>query len=65
METVVDSGTGTLARIKGVDIAGKTGTAQQLVDGHWSKEHYTSSFTGFFPAGEPAISDLRDAALAA
>ncbi len=53
MEGVVDSGTATLARIKGVRIAGKTGTAQQLVGGHWSKEHYTSSFTGFFPAEKP------------
>jgi len=53
MESVVDSGTGTLARIKGITIAGKTGTAQQLVDGHWSKEHYTASFTGFFPAEHP------------
>ncbi len=53
MEGVVDSGTATLARIKGVRIAGKTGTAQQLVGGHWSKEHYTSSFTGIFPADKP------------
>ncbi len=53
MEGVVDSGTGTLVRIPGVHIAGKTGTAQQLVGGHWSKEHYTSSFTGFFPAEKP------------
>jgi cell division protein FtsI (penicillin-binding protein 3) len=53
MEGVVDSGTGTLTRIPGVRIAGKTGTAQQLVGGHWSKEHYTSSFTGFFPAEKP------------
>ncbi len=53
MEGVVDSGTGTLVKIPGVRIAGKTGTAQQLVGGHWSKEHYTSSFTGFFPAEKP------------
>jgi cell division protein FtsI (penicillin-binding protein 3) len=53
MTGVVDSGTATLAKIKGLAIAGKTGTAQQLVGGHWSKEHYTSSFTGFFPAQNP------------
>lgn len=53
MEGVVDSGTGTLVQIKGVHIAGKTGTAQELVGGHWSKEHYTASFTGFFPAEKP------------
>jgi cell division protein FtsI (penicillin-binding protein 3) len=53
MRGVVDSGTGTSTKIKGVTIAGKTGTAQQLVNGHYSKEHYTSSFIGFFPAEKP------------
>lgn len=53
MRGVVDSGTGTTTRIKGVSIAGKTGTAQQLVNGHYSKQHYTSSFIGFFPAEKP------------
>lgn len=53
MHGVVDSGTGTSTHIKGVAIAGKTGTAQQLVGGHYSKEHYTSSFIGFFPADNP------------
>jgi membrane peptidoglycan carboxypeptidase len=53
MRGVVDSGTATTAKIKGVAIAGKTGTAQQLVAGHYSKEHYTSSFAGFFPADKP------------
>jgi cell division protein FtsI (penicillin-binding protein 3) len=50
---VVDSGTGTATKIKGISIAGKTGTAQQFVGGHYSKEHYTSSFIGFFPAEKP------------
>ena len=53
MRGVVDSGTGTATKIKGVSIAGKTGTAQQFVGGHYSKEHYTSSFIGFFPAEKP------------
>ncbi|HET9137043.1 MAG TPA: penicillin-binding transpeptidase domain-containing protein [Candidatus Kapabacteria bacterium] len=53
MRGVVDSGTATLCKIKGVAIAGKTGTAQQLVNGHYSKEHYTSTFIGFFPAEDP------------
>ena len=53
MQGVVDSGTATLCKIKGVSIAGKTGTAQQLVNGHYSKEHYTSTFIGFFPAEKP------------
>lgn len=53
MQGVVDSGTGTTTKIKGVAIAGKTGTAQQLVNGRYSKQHYTSSFIGFFPADKP------------
>ncbi len=53
MQGVVDSGTATMCKIKGVAIAGKTGTAQQLVNGHYSKEHYTSTFIGFFPAEKP------------
>ncbi len=53
MRGVIDSGTATQAKIKGIAIAGKTGTAQQLVQGHYSKEHYTSSFAGFFPAENP------------
>ncbi len=47
---VVDRGTGTEARIQGLRIAGKTGTAQQLVDGKYSKEAYTASFIGYYPA---------------
>ncbi|HET6511170.1 MAG TPA: penicillin-binding transpeptidase domain-containing protein [Candidatus Kapabacteria bacterium] len=58
MTGVVDSGTATTAKIKGVSIAGKTGTAQQLVNGRYSKEHYTSSFTGFFPAENPEYTIL-------
>jgi cell division protein FtsI (penicillin-binding protein 3) len=53
MRGVVDSGTGTSTKIKGINIAGKTGTAQQYVNGHYSKDHYTSSFIGFFPAEKP------------
>lgn len=53
MRGVVDSGTGTSTKIKGIAIAGKTGTAQQFVGGHYSKEHYTSSFIGFFPTEKP------------
>lgn len=53
LKGAVDSGTGTSTRIKGVSIGGKTGTAQQLVNGRYSKEHYTSSFIGFFPAEKP------------
>ncbi len=51
----VDEGTGKHARIPGVKIAGKTGTAQQLYDGSYSKEKYNASFVGFFPADNPKV----------
>ena len=48
--SVVDRGTGVEAQVPGLRIAGKTGTAQQLVDGKYSKQAYTASFIGYFPA---------------
>ncbi|WP_066517315.1 peptidoglycan D,D-transpeptidase FtsI family protein [Curtobacterium ammoniigenes] len=50
METVVTSGTGTNARINGVDVAGKTGTAQ-----NGPGQPYTLWFTGFAPANNPKV----------
>ncbi len=52
---VVKDGTGTMAAVQGMHIAGKTGTAQQLVDGKYARGYYTSSFAGFFPAENPQI----------
>lgn len=52
---VVERGTGTGARIPGVKIAGKTGTAQQLVGGLYSQQAYTASFVGFYPANAPRV----------
>lgn len=56
LERVVDSdeGTGTRARIAGVRVAGKTGTAQKVRAGRYSKERL-ASFVGFAPADEPAF----------
>lgn len=52
---VVENGTGQAAKIPGVSIAGKTGTAQQLLDGSYSKKAYTASFVGYFPAENPRV----------
>ncbi|HFD04761.1 MAG TPA: penicillin-binding protein 2 [Firmicutes bacterium] len=51
--TVVDSGTGRNARIGGLKVAGKTGTAQQSEPGKGYDGSIVSSFVGFFPAEHP------------
>ena len=55
---VVENGTGQNVKIKGISIAGKTGTSQQLVNGRYSKRNYNASFAGFFPAEQPLIAML-------
>ncbi len=53
---VVDNGTGKLAAIPGLKVAGKTGTAQKLdPDGRYSHNKFVASFIGFAPADNPAI----------
>jgi penicillin-binding protein A len=48
MVSVVNNGTGRRARIDGVQVAGKTGTAENAADDH-------SWFIGFAPADDPKI----------
>ncbi len=52
---VVDEGTGKKAKIDGVAVAGKTGTAQKVLPGGKGYSHSTfmSSFVGFAPAEDP------------
>jgi cell division protein FtsI/penicillin-binding protein 2 len=52
---VVERGTGTEARIEGMQVAGKTGTTQKIVDGEYSSSSHISSFVGYFPADNPEI----------
>jgi cell division protein FtsI/penicillin-binding protein 2 len=52
---VLTEGTGKVAEIPGYQIAGKTGTAQKLVDGRYSDRHHVGSFVGFFPASAPRV----------
>lgn len=52
---VVESGTGKDAGIEGIKIAGKTGTAQRLVDGKYSSNSHNASFVGYFPADNPGV----------
>jgi cell division protein FtsI/penicillin-binding protein 2 len=57
LTAVVDSGTAKAARVPGLAIAGKTGTAQKYdAAAHtYGKGLYVSSFAGFAPAEAPAL----------
>ncbi len=53
LEAVVSTGSGSHAKIDGVRVGGKTGTAQKYVNGVVSSDKYVSSFVGFFPVEDP------------
>lgn len=53
MVNAVDSGEAKWAKPKGYRIAGKTGTAQIPVAGHYDQEKTIASFVGFAPADNP------------
>jgi cell division protein FtsI (penicillin-binding protein 3) len=57
-EGVVLRGTGKKAALEGYRAAGKTGTAQKIVAGHYSKEKYVASFIGFAPLPHPQLTVL-------
>jgi cell division protein FtsI/penicillin-binding protein 2 len=55
---VVDpQGTGSLAEVKGFQVAGKTGTAKKFdaTTGEYSDHLYTASFVGYAPADNPQL----------
>lgn len=55
LKGVVNKGTGKSVRVDNLQVCGKTGTAQQIVNGVYSKSNYTASFAGFFPAENPKV----------
>lgn len=57
MQAVVDSGTGVRAAISGVNVGGKTGTAQKVKEngGGYYDDVFISSFVGFAPVENPQI----------
>lgn len=55
MEKVVTDGTGRNARLVSYTVAGKTGTADKLINGHYSASQQNVSFVGFVPSRDPAF----------
>ncbi len=51
-EATGPSGTAPLASIPGYKISGKTGTAQKIINGNYSKDKYVASFVGFLNGEE-------------
>ena len=51
---VLPGGTAPLAQVAGYRVAGKTGTAHKLEDGHYVNR-YVASFVGFAPASNPRL----------
>jgi cell division protein FtsI/penicillin-binding protein 2 len=60
MKGVVSSGTGQRAKMEGITIGGKTGTAQRAKAGGagYEEDSYIASFIGFFPAENPQMVGL-------
>ncbi len=55
MTAVAERGTARRARVPGYPVAGKTGTAEKLVDGRYSNRDHNASFVGFVPADAPRL----------
>lgn len=55
VKTASTGGTAHGAAIPGYRVAGKTGTAQKIIDGHYSSRQHVGSFSGFFPADNPNV----------
>ena len=63
LREVVCTGTGKLAQVKGMEIAGKTGTGYKVqANGTYSTDtggrKYFASFVGYFPAANPQVTML-------
>jgi cell division protein FtsI/penicillin-binding protein 2 len=56
LKTVVSKdGTAPLAAVTNYVVAGKTGTAQKVVNGAYANDRFVVSFIGFFPADDPQV----------
>ena len=52
---VVNAGTGVKADVKGIVVAGKTGTSEKVEEGRYRNDKHITSFIGFAPARDPEI----------
>jgi cell division protein FtsI (penicillin-binding protein 3)/stage V sporulation protein D (sporulation-specific penicillin-binding protein) len=50
-----DGGTASGAAITGYCMSGKTGTANEVINGQYSSSAYAASFIGFVPAKHPRL----------
>jgi cell division protein FtsI (penicillin-binding protein 3) len=57
-EGVAIRGTGRQAALEGYRAAGKTGTAQKIIDGRYSDTKFTASFIGYAPLPTPRLTIL-------
>ena len=55
---VVEHGTAMKAKIEGMRVAGKTGTARKVIGGAYSEGKYYSTFAGFAPADDPRLAAI-------
>lgn len=55
MESVVNSGGGSRSKIEGYRVAGKSGTAQKVIDGKYQVGAYIGSFVGVAPVEDPEL----------
>ncbi len=58
MVASVEGGEAKWNKPKNIKIAGKTGTAQIPIEGHYDQEKTIASFIGFFPADDPRFTML-------
>lgn len=58
MVQAVDMGEAKWAKPQGLVVAGKTGTAQIPIEGHYDAEKTIASFVGFYPANNPQYTML-------
>jgi len=55
LSDAVEVGTGDAARLPGLCVAGKTGTAQRAINGGFDDTHHVAWFAGFMPVDDPKV----------